>query len=82
MLYIRFLFFSFFFTLFSHHKSALVGEYQIALISSTDHHVTPRPLSALARVSLRLSPGSLSQVRDSSCRCHMMSCGPVVGAEQ
>lgn len=70
-----------FFVFFSH-KGALVGECQIAVISNTDNHVTPRPFSALVRVSLRLSAGLLSQVRGSSCRCHMMSCGPVVGAEQ
>lgn len=70
-----------FFVFFSH-KGALVGECQIAVISNTDNHVTPRPFSALVRVSLRLSAGSLSQVRGSSCRCHMISCGPVVRAEQ
>lgn len=74
--------FLFFFVFFSH-KGGLVGECQIVVISNTDNHVTPRPLSALVHVSLCLSAAdSLSQVRDSSCRRHMMSCGLVLGAEQ
>lgn len=80
-------FISRFFVLSFFHKGALISGGQIAVISDTDNHVALSQtfqcphlfLSKTFTLSLSLP---LSQVEGCSCRCHMMSCGPVVVAEQ
>lgn len=68
------------------YKGAFICGVQIAVISDTEHHVTPSHLSDLSVPSTRhvsLSPSfPASQVESCSCSHHMMSCGPAVEAEQ